>query len=75
MVTRESGAWDYTHFDGSESWAIIARDSETGLYGFARLVRDDQTGEEEICDFDPDRVLTEGIMAGDFDLTTHEWVD
>ena len=76
MITRESHtAWGYVHFDGAESWAIIARDSESGLYGYARLVRDDLTGEEEICGFEPDPILTKGIASGDFDLTNLEWVD
>lgn len=75
MITRETDAWDYTRFGDTESWAIIARDTVSGLYGFARLVRDNQTGEEEVCGFEPDRKLTEGIVSGDFDLTTLEWVD
>lgn len=76
MIKREShDAWDYVHFDGVESWEIIARDSETGLYGYARLVRDDRTGEEEIAGFDPDPILTKGILSGDFNMMTGEWAN
>lgn len=75
MLTRESDGWDYVHVDEVESWAIIAKDSETGMYGYARLVRDDRTGDEQILGFTPYQTLTDGIKSWKFDLTTREWVD
>lgn len=75
MLTRESSAWGYRHAFGFEYWTIIARDTETGLYGYASLIRSDRTGEEDIVEFEPDSVLTEGIKTGEFDHTTHTWVD
>lgn len=74
MLTKESDAWDdYEHGTGSRS--IIVRDTRTGMYGYASLVIDYKTGEENIIDFEPDIDLTDGIKTGEFDLSTHSWVD
>ena len=70
MIERVSDAWDYCHFEGTESWAIVAQDTETGLYGFARLVREDGSCEEEIRGFEPDETLTRMAEEGTFDPST-----
>lgn len=82
MIIRISqSVWDYVHNNSyddvsiRESWCIIAQDTDTGMYGYARLVREDGSCEEYIIGFEPDENLTQEVRTGIFDPVQNEYID